>query len=541
MAEILFTAAVCIGLGIAITWAIVTLVKRAVSKHWRRTNSLMQSLSNTQAASQGVIASHLIQYFTEAQDSSSYEKIYLGNMYAADDLMTSLQMKYTLEVVTKSCSYSDKSCTSIIKLIDKNGNTFFIQMSWTPYNIEDDKQRPVLKYTNSAREISDFMYYDKNYDREKVVVATSVDIIHGVGVDKEELLNIIEDCEVENIYYQDFVKHTKIYRMVRDAKGNLTLKHTYQDVKMRDTEELNMMYSPVDIEFQGVTYSKGLGDAFKVAKTCIETGENIFFTGSPGTGKTTAMMQLMGELQQIPKTRIIMVTPSIFEELKSSEAQTALFDMFGYDSEDNTINVFFIDEAETLLRQDNEGFHSLNNTLMLQILSGDMGKQLNARMVLSFNAKPEQLNPALFRKGRYGMIFDLKPISKAQADKLVAQLKQELSDRVFDNKAYNKSLSEDSKLVNGVVYAETGTITIADVYACFVPKSKHHAIIEILREKKEIEKPIEVTTIPKKTKEELKDIMAITKAPLPELKAAVVNIPLKQEVKDKKKKKNRRR
>lgn len=541
MAEILFTAAVCIGLGIAITWAIVTLVKRAVSKHWRRTNSLMQSLSNTQAASQGVIASHLIQYFTEAQDSSSYEKIYLGNMYAADDLMTSLQMKYTLEVVTKSCSYSDKSCTSIIKLIDKNGNTFFIQMSWTPYNIEDDKQRPVLKYTNSAREISDFMYYDKNYDREKVVVATSVDIIHGVGVDKEELLNIIEDCEVENIYYQDFVKHTKIYRMVRDAKGNLTLKHTYQDVKMRDTEELNMMYSPVDIEFQGVTYSKGLGDAFKVAKTCIETGENIFFTGSPGTGKTTAMMQLMGELQQIPKTRIIMVTPSIFEELKSSEAQTALFDMFGYDSEDNTINVFFIDEAETLLRQDNEGFHSLNNTLMLQILSGDMGKQLNARMVLSFNAKPEQLNPALFRKGRYGMIFDLKPISKAQADKLVAQLKQELSDRVFDSKAYNKSLSEDSKLVNGVVYAETGTITIADVYACFVPKSKHHAIIEILREKKEIEKPIEVTTIPKRTKEELKDIMEITKAPLPELKAVVVNIPPKQEVKDKKKKKNRRR
>jgi len=544
MAEIIFTALLCVGLGMALTWTVITLIKRAVSKHWRRTNSLIQALATTQATAHGTNSTMLIQYFAEAVDSSSYEKHFISGLYVADDLITRLQSRYKLEVVTKSCSYSDKHCTSVIKLVDKEtGNIFFMQVSWSPYYLETSKGRPYVKYVDDSKNITDFMYYDSGSDSEKVVITSSIEIVHGVGVDKSPVIAILDQCEAETIVYDDFVNHTRIYRMVRDAKGSLSLKSTFQNVKMKRTEDLNTMYSPVEIEFQGTTYTKGLGDAFKVARTCIEAGENIFFTGSPGTGKTTAMMQLMGEIEQIDNTRIIMVTPSIFEELKSSEAQTALFDMFALDAETGITNVFFIDEAETLLRQDNEGFHSLNNTLMLQILSGDLGKQLNARMVLSFNAKPEQLNPALFRKGRYGMIFDLKPISKEQADKLVAQLKQELSDRVFDHKAYTKTIEEQSKLVNGVVYAEAGFITIADVYACFIPKSKHHMIVEILRAAKEA--PV-VTTVPKpRTKEELKSLVMpehVSEPKLPALQEAGAEIKTvkKEKEKDRRHKKRRR-
>lgn len=465
----------------------------------------------------------LLSAWTVASNSASNQNMYFGEIFLETDFATWLNAQEGYKLHTASCSYDVRNCVYIAE-IKNNGHTTLIQYSSSKRTTKDFKGRPTFKGVP--------------VHTEQVAVITDVQVYTTVENDLHALAASLKAFALQYQHYEDRAQKTKLFRFTKQQGFNgpqYTLMPTYQAINIMGPTSLENSYSDVNIEFGGEQHQIPMPDAMKVAVESIKCGQNVYFTGVPGCGKTSAMQQLQAHLAH-EGCRIIIVQPSVFEEMTQGEGLAVLFNQLN-DEFDDSIPVLFIDEAETLLEQETVGFHSTKNTSILQILAGDLQKQLGLRTVLSFNAAPETLNPAMFRRGRAGLIFDLKPIKADRAFKFIEEVKSTVVDRVFDAAMFNELLNEENKLVNGVVYATSGEITLADIWACFIPKPKYHTIIQLLQKSKNPPKQIvemqpanvveDVAKEIEKSPEE-KYIESLAAQPKPAVAAPVVHIKKKR-------------
>ncbi|MFN7301668.1 MAG: hypothetical protein ACK5U7_09370, partial [Bacteroidota bacterium] len=108
--------------------------------------------------------------------------------------------------------------------------------------------------------------------------------------------------------------------------------------------------------------------------------------------------------------------------------------------------------------------------MLLTLLDGELKQALNSSCLLIYNAYNDTLNPAFFRHGRLGgNVFEMNPLNKERADKLVEKLKVTIGKKfTFDYGKYIDLVEKDN-IINGYTYAKAGYITTAEVVSCFVP------------------------------------------------------------------------
>ncbi len=136
--------------------------------------------------------------------------------------------------------------------------------------------------------------------------------------------------------------------------------------------------------------------------------------GLPGTGKTTYLRYLIGNM----KKRVLFVSPGVAGNLMNPEFIDLLID--------NPNAVLIIEDAENII-MDRKFSSNSSVSNLLNISDGLLSDCLNVQIICTFNSALSMVDSALLRKGRL--------IAKYEFEKLNAVKAQRLSDHLgFKNK-----------------------------------------------------------------------------------------------------------
>lgn len=477
MSEVFLTAAFFTMLLIIIVLAVYLLsdkfrmfVKRSTA------NFLQASLTGREQYQQALM------HFTEAVKSEKYQTLSVYKPMLADQFLNLLQMNYSglVETVSKQCNL-DRTCNAIIKIVMGSGNTFMLSLNWHNTDYHDHKGRTL--YQSDFSDISNFLNSDKEF-----AMCMGVDIIMSHTLDEDHsdviaLLGLINQSEVERIYYTEEGISTRIFNLVMSG-GMYMHKSFTRRIQYQDDEYLNLAYNKVKLKYGGEEVELSMAKAvnYAIEGLMLPQPSNLFMCGDTGTGKTELSQQIIARLAERRDVRVLTLTPGVVKELSTSTGQGQFQASMEANAESGVRTVIVIDEAESAMVPDIHGNHSHDNSFLLQLLSGTLQQDLNCSCVLIFNARPETLNDKLFRAGRMGMWMDLTPLQAEQAGKLVSYLRETLIEKVFDNEGYRSLLTNINKLIGGRVYAAAGQITLADVYSCFMDRDRRAMLINQLRE-----------------------------------------------------------
>lgn len=136
----------------------------------------------------------------------------------------------------------------------------------------------------------------------------------------------------------------------------------------------------------------------------------VLLHGLPGTGKTTYIRYLIGQLRK----KVIFMNPSLAEDLTSPEFMSFLVE------HPNTVIV--VEDAEHLIMDRNiSGRDSVSS--LLNMSDGLLSDFLNIQLVCTFNMPLDRVDKALLRKGRLIALYDFGKLAVDKANRLAAQLK----------------------------------------------------------------------------------------------------------------------
>ena len=475
VAAIAFTSLVVLLVAIGATY-IMRKVREMV--HASKKNRSALTISKAQAEEGSSTRSDLMLRFTEATESANFKMRTSYATHIADYVTNRLQNAFKVEIASSICNINSSYCSTVYKIQDTFGNIMFLALSWGEADIKDNNGRPI--YT-SKQNLLDYAFTTED-DDSAVFFGNSVEFIYPATLSDDhesiqEILSCLSAAEVERVTYNDNNPNSiKIFNLDYYHNQGFSLGHSAQVIRPMNSRMLDLSYGAIKYEFGGKTHEIPVSKAFPVMLESLKLGENVLIYGRMGTGKSTLADQLKVRLAADKAVKIITMTPAQFAELRDSSAQTALANALDADEK----NIIFIDEAEALLAKGSEDVHTINSSLLLQMMSGTLQKTLNCQLVLSFNADPKDLDIALFRKGRAGVMIELTPIPRLKADALIEEIKHANLDRVFDKNKYAQILTTVNKAVDGSVYADVNEITLADMYDCFPHKSKFAALANAL-------------------------------------------------------------
>lgn len=158
-----------------------------------------------------------------------------------------------------------------------------------------------------------------------------------------------------------------------------------------DLEEFDIKNPKIDLE---LNYGKNFADVNKKIVTELSKKKNkglVLLHGEPGTGKTTYIKWLVGQLNKNKK--VIFVPPFLTESITSPEFVPFLARY--------TDSVLVIEDAERVVSDRVSGSgSSIGVSNILNMTDGIMGDVMNIQIICSFNMHRNKIDPALLRKGR---------------------------------------------------------------------------------------------------------------------------------------------
>lgn len=401
------------------------------------------------------------------------------------------------------CSLKGDACNTILPMrCPSSGETIMI-------SFQEHATNAFLYSDNKPRFKSDNLNLKKLYNKDQIRVITNLEVVmpksmQGIQHEDIKLLSrIVDNHTLETIKYEK-KKSSKIttFRIISDKEGNLSVRPTTQPMEI--TPNINLAYEPVGIEFDGEKRNIKMSDAVRLSSEFAIKGMSTFIFGKMGTGKTRLMEYIQNHLlEYYSGVRILVITASVLENLKSANGLQSLIEGFKDDYLDDITNVICIDEAEEALTSDHNGIHSSTSSMLLQMMDGSLQKLLGCSIIAVFNAEPHQLNKNLFRRGRVGIQMNCTPLTKERAEKFVKQYRMEKPHLRFSKKMFDTLVSEDNVDVAGTVYAKAGTITLADLTkGCFTEPAVQDLLLEAFRnagtpDEVEDVTPLESVTAPK--------------------------------------------
>jgi hypothetical protein len=123
--------------------------------------------------------------------------------------------------------------------------------------------------------------------------------------------------------------------------------------------------------------------------------------GTPGTGKTTYIRQIISELNKMDKT-ILYVGPEMIESIIKPDFFTFLKNEVRkrYSEDDDSNFVLILEDAEKILAARDKSNNSNSIINLLNMSDGILNDILNMQIIASFNMPVEQIDPAVLRAGR---------------------------------------------------------------------------------------------------------------------------------------------
>lgn len=408
--------------------------------------------------------------WAETEGSTTHFLEEYGNLVIEERLNTYLQRYFSVELVNGMCSGG--YCNYIYRLTSSMKNVFFIQLNANPINLKDGKGRP--RYFSAEEPI---------VEGESIADGVSVLRSSYLGPTHSDVINL-ETClamaTVERIQYVDEKPNSiNVVRMMSGAMGYM-LKKVNQSIHNYNVDTLQNRYSPVKFTYSGEEHEIPMNKALPIMISTVTQGENIAIFGQPGVGKSSLANILYREITKYAIAPIILTT-SLIKEWADSGRLSSAIDCIRSQYPMDTRIVFIIDEAETLLKASADNIHTEEQAVMLQLLSGDLKESLNCTTILIFNAKPELLNPAIFRGKRIGLQVELKPLSAISGLRVAEEIRVDQPDLVFDKEKFNKLCNAINTFPNGQVYADRNEITLADIYTCFQARDIRRQILEAIR------------------------------------------------------------
>lgn len=172
-----------------------------------------------------------------------------------------------------------------------------------------------------------------------------------------------------------------------------------------------------------VDLQKNYNDSLcELHETCLNffnfdtsNGKLMLFHGEPGTGKTYYLRYL---LQLTQNENVYFIPPQLFNKLDDPSFTDFLLK--------NKNAVIIIEDAEQLIKSRNNSNSPVSS--LLQFTDGFLGDCYNFRFILTFNAPPTDIDPALLRDGRLYLEYEFDKLSKIKTKEKFKDLGVDIND-----------------------------------------------------------------------------------------------------------------
>jgi SpoVK/Ycf46/Vps4 family AAA+-type ATPase len=168
----------------------------------------------------------------------------------------------------------------------------------------------------------------------------------------------------------------------------------------------------------------------------------FMFHGPPGTGKTTYIKYLAG---QIKKDFIYIPTTMIETFTSDPNCLNVLIQ--------KPNSVIILEDAEkAIMKRHNDGMDSSAVSSLLNLSDGILSDILKTTVILTYNCPKNEIDAALRRKGRLQIDYEFDKLSIADSKKLAKSLKY--PKKVIENISESMSIAEIYNLEKEVDFNE---------------------------------------------------------------------------------------
>lgn len=361
------------------------------------------------------------------------------------------------------------------------GNIFFSNSQSVNKNIPEISYGDLYNLDNQISKIDvydkkAFIYTDlASLNSSNIEIENNDELMYETSIDPRYLYNI-----GNNIIFNNFIEDKKIKIYYKDNSNMLlSLLSTLpmlifvilmvrvllmQANQLGGGEKKMEIIKNVNIKFKDIAGLKEVKeevnefvDILKGNNKFIDMGCKVprgaIFYGSPGTGKTLIAKAIAGECE----TNFISVSGAGFNEVYVGVGQARVRNLFEK-ARQNSPCVIFIDEIDTLgAKRGYSSSHSENeNTLNALLAEMDGVEQNNGVMIFAATNRPEQLDPALLRSGRFDrkIQFNLPNLEEREEIFKLYLQKYKLEDNLgtsikhISDKGYGLSGADISNLCN---------------------------------------------------------------------------------------------
>lgn len=380
-----------------------------------------------------------------------------------------------LSIVHQECNIPETAgqiprCSSIYGVKTDEGHVL-VYLSPYRYKNVNGRGKPNHRLVNSEYQVEDFHIEDNQIDISHLIRVAVPSTMASSHPDILRINEIIEEARIEDIYYEEEPSRFKMqfFSLEKDRHGAYSLKRQQRTIREIRKDLLTLSYNNVDVTYGTENLSVPMGEAINLMQTTLESKENVFIFGVAGSGKSFLADEIARRAARTGNTAVIFISPAMVSELQKVELLPDLLEELTRLKEYEGMSpLFVIDEAEALLEKTDTGIHSVTNSFMLSLLDGQIQKLFDSACLLTFNCDRELLNEKAFRAGRMGLEVKLGEISIDQAAPLTTYLKDANPTLIFDNHKWSKLQAEK-------------TVTLAEVYDCFVTPSKQRVMLQIIR------------------------------------------------------------